>query len=150
MKTAYIIAFILTGTVLLSCKKERIDPELEGNWRFVQDSTNTARYAYNNCDEYFIYFSLTSSPPNPCYLTITKEDVQLCNNSCVSFFAENSDAKRAWAKDGQIYFKSTGFGFRVDVDFYFDYDLVGDTLWVVRETSSSKVDAMVEGMRFVQ
>jgi len=143
--------------VLLACKKERIEPEVQGTWRLERDSANIDRYLLNACDEYSYYglFGYSSPPPDPCYFTVSKKDVQLGNFSCINLYTPTSNNTWAFAKDGQIYITYRNSSFpnvaaRTQKAYYFDYKLVGDVLWLVRETSDTKVDATVEGMRFVR
>jgi len=106
---------------------------LEGTWRLERDSANIERYLVNACENYNYY----GYPPDPCYLVLSKNDVQLCDYSCFNLFVITAGKKWTNAKDGQIYItnrNSSGNGISpnvtpgLKVEYYFDYKLDGGIL----------------------
>jgi hypothetical protein len=137
-----LIAALIFWLILMmnGCSKDLDEPSLDGTWVEI-DST-------------------TSQNPTGCKLTIDqkKGDVTYCGfnfiqpKNTIGLFIRK-DAK-LFIKDGQMYYrqKKSDFLWLVSIaheDIYFaDYDIDGDFLWLIGETSTSKTTAKNRGKLF--
>lgn len=127
---------------LNGCVKNTVEPSLDGTWIEINNTT--------------------SQIPTGCEFTINTSTgkVSLCGfeyvqpNNVVTLTTKKK--ARLYAKDGQIFYRQRD----ADIlwiapiskeDHYFiDYDLDGEFLWIVGETSSTKTTALNTGKVFIK
>lgn len=114
MKT-HLFILSLVCLSLASCKKESgWDTALNGTWEEVSN---------NN----------TRALPSNCNLEFQNDVMVICNESLGEDLNQES---RVHAQDGQIWI-SYRLSFRKHEEYRYDYQLEGEYLWIMEETSST-------------
>ncbi|MDP3558048.1 MAG: hypothetical protein Q8T03_11805 [Bacteroidota bacterium] len=140
VKLLGILLILTTVSSLVSCKKNILEPSLEGTWVEI-DST-------------------ASQKPTGCELVInlSSGDVTLCGfnfiqpKNVVAIFAKK-DAK-LFAKGGQMFYRQKKADFLwiapiAKEDLYFiDYDFEGQFLWIIGDNTNEKISAKGVGKLF--
>lgn len=142
LQNYYYLPLLSFCLFLNGCIKSTVEPNLDGTWIEIDNTT--------------------SQTPTGCQLTINKSTgkVSLCGfeyvqpNNVVTVTTKKK--ARLYAEDGQIFYRQRD----ADIlwiapiskeDHYFiDYDLDGDFLWVIGETTSTKTTAKDVGKVFIK
>jgi hypothetical protein len=134
--------FLIIGVLFLwtSCKKNFLEPSIEGTWIEIDNTTN--------------------KNPTGCELIIDKGsgDVSLCGFKFVHPYnvvtVTTNTRSNLIIADGQMYYKQKVAGFLwlfpvAKQELYFlDYDFDGEFLWIIGDDSHAKVTAKGAGKVF--